>query len=125
VTIFTAIATSSPPPPTRTLEHGKILNSTEIVQLHKESVSTENKEVDIKNKNHQVPKLEDPFMLATKYNNDQIGDDVLNLSTTDALIEQHLVDTQSEFSLSQNNCSDSACDKEELCDNAFIVPIHN
>jgi hypothetical protein len=64
-------------------------------------------------------------MLATKYNNDQIGDDVLNLSTTDALIEQHLVDTQSEFSLSQNNCSDSACDKEELCDNAFIVPIHN
>jgi hypothetical protein len=115
-------AASSPPPPTPTLEHGKILNSTEIIQLHKESVSTKNKEIDIKNENHRVPKLEDPFMLATKYNNVQIGDDVLNLSTTHAIIEQHLVDTKSEFPLSplsQNNCSDSACDKEELCDNAF------
>jgi hypothetical protein len=31
------------------------------------------------------------------------------------------VDTKSEFPLSQNNCSDSACDKEELCDNAFNI----
>jgi hypothetical protein len=62
-------------------------------------------------------------MLATKYDNVQIGDDVLNLSTTHAIIEQHLVDTKSEFPLSQNNCSDNAYDKEELCDNAFIVPM--
>jgi hypothetical protein len=46
---------------------------------------------------------------------------VLNLSTTHAIIEQHLVDTKSEFSLSQNNCSNSACDKEDLCDNAFNI----
>jgi hypothetical protein len=87
VAISTATAASSPPPPTPTLEYGKILNSTEIVQLHKESVSTKNKEVDIKIENHQVPKLEDAFMLATKYDNVQIGDDVLNLSTTHAIIE--------------------------------------
>jgi hypothetical protein len=60
-------------------------------------------------------------MLATKYDNVQIGDDVLNLSTTHAIIEQNLVNTKFEFPLSQNNCSDSACDKEELDDNAFIV----
>jgi hypothetical protein len=60
-------------------------------------------------------------MLATKYDNVQIGDDVQNLSTTHAIIEQHLVDIKSEFSLSQNNCSDSAYDKEELCDNAFNI----
>jgi hypothetical protein len=69
VAVSTATAASSPPPPTPTLEHGKILNSTEIVQVHKESVSTMNKEVDIKNKNHQVPKVEDPFMLTIKYDN--------------------------------------------------------
>jgi hypothetical protein len=121
VVISPATAASSPPPPTPTLEYGKILNSTKIVQLHKESVSTKNKEVDIKNENHQVPKLEDPFILATKYDNVQIDDDVLNLSTTHAIIDQHLVDTKSKFPLSQNNCSDSACDKEELCDNAFNI----
>jgi hypothetical protein len=69
VVISPAIAASSPPPPTPILERGKILNSTKIVQLHKESVSTKNKEVDIKNKNHQVSKLEDSFILATKYDN--------------------------------------------------------
>jgi hypothetical protein len=121
VAVSIVTATSSPPPLTLTLEHGKILNSTKIVQLYKESVSTKNKEVDIKNENHQVSKLEDPFMLATKYDNVQIGDDVLHLSTTHAIIEQHLVDTKSKFPLSQNNCSDSACDKEELCDNAFNI----
>jgi hypothetical protein len=121
VAVSTATATSSPPPLTPTLEHGKILNSTKIVQLRKDSVSTKNKEVDIKNKNHQVSKLEDHFMLATKYDNVQIGDDVLNLSTTHAIIEQHLVDTKFEFSLSQNNCFDGACDKEELCDNTFNI----
>jgi hypothetical protein len=121
VAVSAATAASSSSPPTPTLEHGKILNSTKIVQLHKESVSTKNKEVDIKNENHQVPKLEDHFMLATKYDNVQIGDDMLNLSTTHAIIEQHLVDTKFEFSLSQNNCFDSACDKEELDNNAFIV----
>jgi hypothetical protein len=121
VAVSTATAASSPPPPTPTLEHGKILNSTEIVQLHKESVSTKNKEVNIKNKNYQVPKLEDPFMHSTKYDNVQIGDDVLTLSTTHAIIEQHLVDIKSKFALSQNNYSDSACVKEELCDNAFNI----
>jgi hypothetical protein len=63
VAVSAAIAASSPPPPTPTLEHGKILNSTKIVQLHKESVSTKNKEIDIKNENHQVPKLEDLLCL--------------------------------------------------------------
>jgi hypothetical protein len=121
VVVSPSTAASSPPPPTPTLEHGKILNSTKIVQLFKESVSTKNKEVDIKNENHQVRKLEDPFMLATKYDNVQISDDMLNLSITHAVIEQHLGDIKSEFSLSQNNCSDSACDKEELCDNAFNI----
>jgi hypothetical protein len=33
------------------------------------------------------------------------------------------VDTKSKFPLSQNNCSNSACDKEELCDNAFNIHI--
>jgi hypothetical protein len=123
VAVSTAAGASSPPPLTPTLEHGKILNSAEIVQLPKDSVSNKNKEVDIKNKNPQVPKLEDHFMLATKYDNVQIGGDVLILSTTHAIIEQHLVDTKSEFPLSQNNCSDSACDKEELCDNAFNIHV--
>jgi hypothetical protein len=67
VAVFTATTASSSPPLTPTLEHGKILNSTEIIQLYKESVSIKNKEVNIKNKNHQVPRLEDLFMLATKY----------------------------------------------------------
>ena len=62
-------------------------------------------------------------MLATKFDIAKIGDDVLNLSTTHAIIEQHLVDTKSEIPLSQNNCSNSACDTEELCDNTFIIPI--
>jgi hypothetical protein len=62
-------------------------------------------------------------MLATKSDIAKIGDDMLNLSTTHAIIEQDFVDTKSEIVLSQNNCSDSACDKEELCDNAFIIPI--
>jgi hypothetical protein len=100
MTVSTATAASSPPPPTPTFEHGKILNSIEIVQLYKESVSIKNKDVDIKHENHQVPKLEDPFMLAIKYDNVQISDDVLNLSTTHAIIEQHLVDTEFEFPLS-------------------------
>jgi len=41
-------------------------------------------------------------MLATKFDIAKIGDDVLNLSTTHAIIEQHLVGTKSEFPLSQN-----------------------
>ena len=63
------------------------------------------------------------FMLATNSNIAKIGDDVLNLSTTHAIKEQHLVDTKSELPLSQNNCAASACDKEELCDSAFIIPM--
>jgi hypothetical protein len=50
VVVSPATAASSPPPPTPTLEHGKILNSTEIVQLHKESVSTKNKGLILKMK---------------------------------------------------------------------------
>jgi hypothetical protein len=116
VAVSTATAASSPPPSTPTLEHGKILNSTKIVQLHKENVSTKNKEVDIKNENHQVPKLEDPFMLATKYDNVQIDDDVLNLSTTHAILEQHLVDTKSEFLLSLNLSTTHAIIEQHLVD---------
>ena len=62
-------------------------------------------------------------MLATKSVIVEIGDDVLNLSTTHAIIEQHLVDTKSELPLSQNNYSNNASDKEELCNNAFIISI--
>jgi hypothetical protein len=54
-------------------------------------------------------------MLATNSDIAEIGDAVLNLSTTHAIIEQHLVDTKSELPLSQNNYFDSVCDKEELC----------
>ena len=54
--------------------------------------------MDIKYENHQVPKLKDSFMLATKFVIAEIGDDVVNLSTTHAIIEQHLVDTKSKFS---------------------------
>jgi hypothetical protein len=43
VVVSPSTAASSPPPPTPTLEHGKILNSTKIVQLFKESVSIKNK----------------------------------------------------------------------------------
>jgi hypothetical protein len=39
-------------------------------------------------------------MVATKSDIVEISDDVLNLSTTDAIIEQHLVDTKSELPLS-------------------------
>ena len=63
------------------------------------------------------------FILATKSNIVEISDDVLNLSTTHAIIEQHLVDTKSKLPLSQNNCSALVCNKEELCDNAFVIPM--
>ena len=49
--------------------------------------------------------------------------DVLNFSTNHAMIEQHLVNTKIELPLSQNNCSNNAYDKEEFCDNAFIIPM--
>ena len=61
-----AAAASSPPPPTPTLESGKILNPAEIIQHDSESATSENKEIDIKYKNHQVPKLKDSFMLTIK-----------------------------------------------------------
>jgi hypothetical protein len=62
------------------------------------------------------------FILATKFDITKIGDE-LNLSATHAILEQPFVDTKSKFPLLRNNCSDSACDKQELCDNAFIIPI--
>ena len=103
-----ATASSTSPPPTHTLESGKTLNHTEIVQTNGDRVTTNgNKELDVKYKNKQVSKLKGSFMLATKSDIVEISDDVLNLSTTHAIIEQHLVDTKSELLLSQNNCSHS------------------
>jgi hypothetical protein len=102
-----ATAASSPPPPTSILKHDKILNLVKIVQLHIENVSIENEEIDTKNENHQVPKLKDSSMFTTKSNIAKTSDDVLNLSTTDAIIGKHLVDTKSEFPLLENNCSDN------------------
>jgi hypothetical protein len=59
-------------------------------------------------------------MLAMKFDIAKIGDDVLNLSTTHAIIEQHLIDTKSKVPLSKN-CYAIDCDKEELCDSAYII----
>ena len=67
--------------------------------------------------------MKGPFILATKSDIVEISDDVLNLSTTHAITEQHLVDTKSKLPLSQNNCSNNASDKEELSNNAFIIPM--
>ena len=121
-TSTTAIA-SSPPPPTATLESSKTLNPAKIVQPDRVSATSENKEIDIKHENDLVPKLKGSFILGSKSDIVEIGDDVLNLSTTHAIIEQHLVDTKSKLPLSQNNWSNNASDKEELCDNAFIIPM--
>jgi hypothetical protein len=119
-----AAASSTPPPPpspTSTQESGKTLIHTKIVQPDRESTTTEKKEFDVKSENHQVPKLEDCFMLATKSNIAEIGDCVLNVSTTHAIIKQQLVDTKFDLPLSQHNCSTNHCDKEELCDGASII----
>jgi hypothetical protein len=48
VAVSPATAASSPPSPTPTLRYGKILNSTEIVQLHKESVLLRTKRLILK-----------------------------------------------------------------------------
>jgi hypothetical protein len=97
-TSTTAIASSPPPPPTPTLESSKTLNPTEIVQPDRVSATSENKEIDIKYKNDLVPILKGSFILGTKSDIVEIGD-VVNLSTTHAIIEQHLVNTKSEFFL--------------------------
>ena len=47
---------------------------------------------------------------------------VLKLSTTHAIIEQHLVDTKSELTLSHDEYSTNFCDKEELCDTSMFIP---
>jgi hypothetical protein len=60
-------------------------------------------------------------MLATKSNIAEIGDGVLNVSTTHAIIEQQLVDTKFDLTLSQDNCSANHCDKEELCHGASFI----
>ena len=112
-----------PPPPTHTLESDKTLDHAQIVQTNGDGAANGKKELDVKYENKQVSELKGSFMLATKSNIVEISDDVLNLSTTHAIIEKHLVDRKSKFPLSQSNCSDSACDKEELCDNAFIIPM--
>ena len=78
------------------------------------------RELDVKYENKQVSKLKGSFILATKSDIVEISDDVLNLSTTHAIIEQHLVDTKSELPLSQN-CFAIACDKEVLCDSTSII----
>jgi hypothetical protein len=79
------------------LESGKTLNHTKIVQINGEGAANGNKELDVKSENKQVSKLKGSFMLATKSDIVEISDDVLNLSTTDVIIEQYLVDTKSEF----------------------------
>ena len=93
-----APATSSSPPlaPTHTLDSGKTLNYAEIVQTNRDRAANGKKELDVKYENKQVSELKGSFMLATKSNIVEISDDVLNLSTTHAIIEQHLVDTQSD-----------------------------
>jgi hypothetical protein len=118
-----AAASSLPPPPTSTQQSGKTLIHTKIVQLDRESATTEKEEFDVKSKNHQVSKLEDSFMLAIKSNITEIGGDVLNLSATHAIIEKHLMDTKYGLPLSQNNYFDGVCDKEELCDSASIIHV--
>jgi hypothetical protein len=120
----TTAATSStppPPPPTSTQQSGKTLIHAEIVQPDRESATTEKKEFDVKSENHRVTKLKDCFMLATKSNIAKIGDVVLNVSTTHAIIKQQLVNTKFDLPLSQHNCSANHCDKEELCDGASII----
>jgi len=67
--------------------------------------------------------LKSSFRLAANSNIAEIGDAMLNLSTTHAIIEQHLVDTKSQLPLSQNNYFDSVCDKEELRDSASIIHV--
>ena len=118
-----AAAASSPPPPTSTQESGSTLIHTKIVQTNGDRAANGKKELDVKYENKQVSELKGSFMLATKYDIVEISDDVLNLSTTHAIIEQHLVNTKSELPLSQNNYSNNASDKEELCDNNFIIPM--
>ena len=87
-----ATASSPLPPPTHTLESGKILNHTKIVQTNGDRAATNGKkELDVKSKNKQVSELKGSFMLATKSDIVEISDGVLNLSTTHAIIEQHLV----------------------------------
>ena len=49
--------------------------------------------------------------------------DVLKLSTTQATIEQHLVDPKSELALSHDEYSTDFCDKEELCDTSMFIPV--
>jgi hypothetical protein len=44
--------------------------------------------------------MKESSIFTTKSNIAKLGDDVLNLSTTDAIIEQHLVVTKYEFPLS-------------------------
>jgi hypothetical protein len=56
-TFAPAIAFSPPPLSTHTLESSKTLNHAEIVQTNEEKSASENKAIDIKSGNHQVPKL--------------------------------------------------------------------
>ena len=49
--------------------------------------------------------------------------DVLKLSTTHATIEQHLVDTKSELTLSHDEYSTDFCDKKELFDSSIFIPV--
>ena len=114
-----------PPPPIHTLEYGKTLNHDEIVQTNGDRVANGKKEFDVKSENKQASELKGSFMLATKSDIVEISDDVLNLSTTHAIIEQHLVDTKSELPLSQNNSSSNDSDKEESCDNVLLYLCHN
>ena len=111
VATFTTVAASSPPPPTSTQESGKILIHAEIIQTNGDRAANKQKELDVKYENKQITELKSSFMLATNSDIAEIGDAMLNLSTTHAITEQHLVDTKSELPLSQNNYFDSVCNK--------------
>ena len=120
---FTAAAASSPPPPTSTQESSKILIHAKIIQTNGDRAANEQVELDVKSKNKQVSESKSSFMLATNFDISEIGDAMLNLSATHAIKEQHLVDTESELPLSQNNYFDSVYDKEELRDSASIIHV--
>jgi hypothetical protein len=107
-----------PPPPTFTQESGKTLIHAELVQTNEDRAANENKELDVKYENKEVSELKGSFMLATNSDIAEIGDDMLNLSTTHAILEPSL-----DLILSHDECSTDLCDKEELCDSAIIIHV--
>jgi hypothetical protein len=56
-----------------------------------------------------------------KYDIAEIGDDVLNFSTTHAIIEQHLVDTKLKYICHKIVMLLIVIKKIELCDSASVI----